>query len=491
MIRKDHSACCSGGEDRTLSRRELLAQAGRGIGSVALASMLGDSRLFAEGMGGLPTLPHFRPKARRAIWLFPAGAPSQLDTWDYKPKLHEMFGKDLPGSIRGNQRLTTMTSGQKSFPVAPSLFKFSQAGQSGTWVSELFPWTAKVVDRLAVVRSLHTEAINHEPATIAVNSGNQLPGRPCLGSWLSYGLGSLNENLPTFVVMTSSYTNKSNVQALSARMWSSGFIPAKHSGISVRGAGDPVLYLSDPDGVDRTARRRMLDGVQALNEREAEALHDPETETRIAQYEMAFRMQASVPELTDVSGEPSSVLGLYGDEVKKPGTFAANCLLARRMIERGVRFVQIYHRGWDSHTNLPHQHRLQANDTDQGTYGLITDLAQRGLLEDTLVIWGGEFGRTVYSQGTLKADNYGRDHHPRCYSMWLAGGGVKAGTVFGETDDFSYNITKDPVHQRDLHATILNLFGLNHDAFTYRHQGLDQKLVGVEVPAHVVKGLLA
>jgi hypothetical protein len=491
MKQRHHSGCCSGGDDRLMSRRDLLAQAGRGIGAVALASMLGDTSLLAGDAGGMPGLPHFRPRARRAIWLFPAGAPSQIDTWDYKPKLARMFGKELPDSVRRNQRLTTMTSGQKSLPLAPSLFKFTQAGQSGAWVSELFPWTAKIVDQLAIVRSLHTEAINHEPATIAVNTGNQLPGRPCLGSWLSYGLGSLNENLPTFVVMTSTYTNKSNVQALSARMWSSGFLPAKHSGVSVRGAGDPVLYLSDPDGVDRSARRRMLDGVQALNERQAEALRDPETETRIAQYEMAFRMQASVPELTDVSREPESVLRLYGDEVRRPGTFAANCLLARRMIERGVRFVQIYHRGWDSHTNLPHQHRLQAQDTDQGTYGLITDLMQRGLLEDTLVIWGGEFGRTVYSQGKLKEDNYGRDHHPRCYSVWLAGGGVKAGTVYGETDDFSYNITKDPVHQRDLHATILNLFGLNHDAFTFRHQGLDMKLVGVEAPAHVVKGILS
>ncbi len=491
MTHNHHPAWCSGGDDRTMSRRELLAQAGRGIGSVALASMLGGSSLLAERIAGQATPPHFRPKVRRAIWLFPAGAPSQLDTWDYKPKLREMFGEELPRSVRGNQRLTTMTASQKGFPIAPSLFSFAQAGQSGIWVSELFPWTARAVDRLAVVKSLHTDAINHEPATIAVNSGNQLPGRPCLGSWLSYGLGSLNENLPTFVVMTSTYTNKSNVQALSARMWSSGFIPARHSGISVRGAGDPVLYLSDPDGVDRTARRRMLDGVQALNERQAQALGDPETETRIAQYEMAFRMQASVPELTDVSGEPESVLGLYGADVRKPGSFAANCLLARRMIERGVRFVQIYHRGWDSHTNLPHQHRLQARDTDQGTYGLITDLAQRGLLEDTLVIWGGEFGRTVFSQGVLKVDNYGRDHHPRCYSMWLAGGGVKAGTVYGETDDFSYNIAKDPVHQRDLHATILHLFGLNHDTLTFRHQGLDQKLVGVEEPAHVVKGILA
>jgi hypothetical protein len=491
VIQKPRSACCSGGDDQTMTRRELLAQAGRGIGSVAIASMLGGSGMFASSANGLPNLPHFRPKARRAIWLFPAGAPSQLDTWDYKPKLRDMFGKELPGSVRGTQRLTGMTARQKGFPVAPSLFSFAQHGQSGTWVSELFPWTAKLVDQITVVKSLHTDAINHEPATIAVNSGNQLPGRPCLGSWLSYGLGSLNQNLPTFVVMTSTYTNKSNVQALSARMWSSGFIPAKHAGISVRGTGDPVLYLSDPAGVDRTARRRMLDGVQALNARQSEAIGDPDTETRIAQYEMAFRMQASVPELTDVSREPESVLGLYGADVRTPGTFAANCLLARRMIERGVRFVQIYHRGWDSHTNLPHQHRLQAKDTDQGTFGLLTDLAQRGLLEDTLVIWGGEFGRTVYSQGTLKEDNYGRDHHPRCYSMWMAGGGVKAGTVFGETDDFSYNITKDPVHQRDLHATILNLFGLDHDAFTFRHQGLDQKLVGVEEPAHVVKGLLA
>ncbi|BCS32415.1 sulfatase [Luteitalea sp. TBR-22] len=491
MTEKARHPHCSGGDELLLTRRELLAQAGRGIGSVAVASMLGGASLLAGAPGGLPSLPHFRPKARRAIWLFPAGAPSQLDTWDYKPKLRAMFGKDLPPSVRGDQRLTTMTSKQKGFPVAPSLFRFAQHGQSGMWVSELFPHTARIVDRIALVRSLHTEAINHEPATIAVNSGNQLPGRPCLGSWLSYGLGSLNENLPTFVVMTSTYTNKSNVQALSARMWSSGFIPARHSGVSVRGAGDPVLYLSDPDGVDRETRRRMLDGVQALNTQHADAIGDPDTDTRIAQYEMAFRMQASVPELTDVRGEPESVLGLYGDDVRRPGTFAANCLLARRMIERGVRFVQIYHRGWDSHTNLPHQHRLQAQDTDRGTYGLITDLAQRGLLEDTLVIWGGEFGRTVYSQGTLKEDNYGRDHHPRCYSMWMAGGGVKAGTVFGETDDFSYNITKDPVHQRDLHATILNLFGLDHDAFTFRHQGLDQKLVGVEAPAHVVKGLIA
>ena len=491
MTRIDRSACCSGGGDTTMGRRDFVARAGRGIGSVALASMLGDPRLFAEGATGLAGLPHFRPKARRAIWLFPAGAPSQIDTWDHKPTLRKMFDQDLPESVRGNQRLTTMTSEQKRFPVAPSVFGFAQHGQSGTWVSDLFPWTAKVVDQLAVVRSLHTEAINHEPATIAVNSGNQLPGRPCLGSWLSYGLGTLNENLPTFVVMTSTYTNKSNVQALSARMWSSGFLPARHSGISVRGAGDPVLYLSDPEGVDRETRRRVLDGVQALNARQADVLGDPETETRIAQYEMAYRMQASVPELTDVSGEPESVLGLYGDEVRTPGTFAANCLLARRMIERGVRFVQIYHRGWDSHTNLPHQHRMQARDTDHGCYGLITDLMQRGLLEDTLVIWAGEFGRTVYSQGELKRDNYGRDHHPRCYSIWLAGAGVKAGTVYGETDDFSYNITKDPVHQRDLHATILKLFGLNHDRFTFRHQGLDQKLVGVEEPAHVVDGLLA
>ncbi|WP_291984892.1 DUF1501 domain-containing protein [Luteitalea sp.] len=491
MTQKARHPHCSGGDEFLLTRRELLAQAGRGIGSVAVASMFGGASLLAGAPGGLPNLPHFRPKARRAIWLFPAGAPSQLDTWDYKPKLRGMFGKELPPSVRGDQRLTTMTAKQKGFPVAPSLFTFSQHGQSGMWVSELFPHTARIVDRIALVKSLHTEAINHEPATIAVNSGNQLPGRPCLGSWLSYGLGSLNENLPTFVVMTSTYTNKSNVQALSARMWGSGFIPARHAGVSVRGAGDPVLYLSDPDGVDRETRRRMLDGVQALNARHADALGDPDTDTRIAQYEMAFRMQASVPELTDVRGEPESVLGLYGDDVRRPGTFAANCLLARRMIERGVRFVQIYHRGWDSHTNLPHQHRLQAQDTDQGTFGLITDLAQRGLLEDTLVIWGGEFGRTVYSQGTLKEDNYGRDHHPRCYSMWMAGGGVKAGTVFGETDDFSYNITKDPVHQRDLHATILNLFGLDHNAFTFRHQGLDQKLVGVEAPAHVVQGLLA
>jgi len=482
--------CCSGRADVAMGRRDFLGQSGRGLGALAVTALLGSAELRAAEAGGLPDLPHFRPRARRAIWLFPAGAPSQLDTWDYKPKLREMFDEDLPASIRGEQRLTTMTSDQDRLPVAPSVFEFARHGESGIWVSELFPWTAKVVDHLAVVRSVHTEAINHEPATIAINSGSQLGGRPSLGSWLSYGLGTLNENLPTFVVMTSTYTNKSNVQALSARMWSSGFLPARHSGVAVRATGDPVLYLSDPEGVDRATRRVMLDGVQALNARQAGVLSDPETETRIAQYEMAFRMQASVPELTDVSGEPESVTKLYGDEVHQAGTFAANCLLARRMLERGVRFVQIYHRGWDSHSNLPYQHRLQARDTDQACYGLITDLHQRGLLEDTLVIWGGEFGRTVYSQGELTSDDYGRDHHPRCYSIWLAGAGVKAGTVYGETDDFSYNIVADPVHQRDLQATILNLFGLDHDRFTFRHQGLDYKLVGVEEPAHVVKGIL-
>ena len=467
-----------------LTRRHFLGRSACCLGGAALGTLL------ARDLSAQDAVPHFKPKARRAIWLFMAGAPSQLDLWDYKPQLAEMYDKELPDSVRKGQRLTTMTSEQTRFPCAPSVFKFARHGQSGTWVSELLPWTAKLADRIAVVRSLQTEAINHEPATIFVNSGSELGGKPSVGSWLSYGLGTLNDNLPTFVVMTSKYTNKANVQALSARMWSAGFLPSRHAGVAVRGAGDPVLYLPDPPGVDRGARRTMLDGVKALNEELAEAVGDPETQTRIAQYEMAFRMQASVPELTDVSGEPEPVLALYGADVKTPGTFAANCLLARRMMERGVRFVQVYHRGWDSHTDLPKQHPLQCKDVDQACYGLITDLRQRGMLEDTLVVWGGEFGRTVYSQGPLTKATYGRDHHPKCFTWWLAGAGIRPGVVYGETDDFSYNVVKDPVHLRDMHATILNLFGLDHDRYTFKHQGLDHRLTGVEHPAHVVKGIL-
>jgi uncharacterized protein (DUF1501 family) len=418
------------------------------------------------------------------------GGPSQLDTFDYKPGLQEQFDIDLPESIRMGQRITTMTSGQTRFPVAPSLFKFAQHGQSGTWVSELLPWTAKIVDDFAVVRSVHTNAINHDPACTFLMTGSEIPGKASIGSWLSYGLGSENNDLPAFVVLTPKFSSKVAAQALFTRMWSSGFLPTSHHGVALRAQGDPVLFLENPNGVDATTRRTMLDSLATFNQM-AHARHgDPETLTRIAQYEMAFRMQTSVPDLTDFSGESQATLDLYGPDVKTPGTFAASCLLARRLAERNVRVVQILHRGWDQHGNLPGDHRLQCTDTDQGCYGLITDLKQRGLLDDTLVVWAGEFGRTVYSQGTLTKTNYGRDHHPRCFSVWMAGGGVKGGLVHGETDDFSYNIVRDPVSLHDLNATLLHCLGIDHSKFTFKSQGLDQRLTGVE-PASVVKAILA
>jgi hypothetical protein len=476
-----------------LSRRQFLGKTAMGLGGAALTSMIGGS-FFAKLAHAAATgdtaavsaaLPQFAPKAKRAIYLFMAGAPSQLDLWDYKPNLRAMFDKDLPDSVRNGQRLTGMTSGQSRFPLAPSVFNFKQFGASGTWVSELLPWTSQIVDDIALIKTVWTDAINHEPAITLIQTGNMNTGHPCLGSWISYGLGSLNENLPTFVVMTSKFRNQKNVQALSSRLWSAGFLPMEHAGCCLRGAGDPVLYLSDPDGVDRSTRREMLDGVNALNALEHERIGDPEIETRITEYEMAFRMQSAVPELTDLSGEPEETYELYGPAAKEPGTFAANCLLARRMVERGVRFVQIFHRGWDQHSDLPDSMRLQCGDVDHGCYGLIKDLKQRGLLEDTLVIWGGEFGRTPMVQG----GNDGRDHHPKAFTMWMAGGGLKPGLTLGESDEFGFNAVKDPVHVHDLHATLLHLLGFDHTKLTYRFQGRDFRLT--DVHGELVSKLLA
>jgi hypothetical protein len=476
------------------TRRQLLGQGARGFGALALAALLGrDVRGAArvESKGGLPGLPHFPPKARRAIYLHMVGAPPQIELFDYKPQMAEWFDKDLPDSIRQGQRLTTMTSGQSRFPIAPSVFKFQQHGQSGAWISELLPYTARMADDIAIVRSMHTEAINHEPAITFIQTGNMIAGRPCIGSWIAYGLGSMNQDLPTFVVMNASHTHpRANVQAISARLWSAGFLSAQYAGVALRSGADPVLYINNPDGVPTAMRRRMLDALGELNQIQYERLGDPETQVRVAQYEMAFRMQASVPELTDLTKEPESIYEMYGPDARKPGTFAYSALMARRLIERGVRFVQIYHRGWDVHGNLPEVLPSQCKDVDQPCWALVQDLKQRGLLEDTVVVWGGEFGRTIYSQGKLTPTDYGRDHHPRCFSLWLAGGGAKGGVVYGETDDFSYNIVKDPVHVRDFQATLLHLFGIQHEKFSYKYQGLDQRLTGVE-PAHVVKGLLA
>jgi hypothetical protein len=472
-----------------VSRRCFLAQGGIGLGAAALASLLPGT---ASGIGpspisgGLPELPHRAPRAKRAIYLFMNGAPSQLDLFDYKPKLQTLFDADLPESVRMGQRLTTMTSGQSRFAVAPSKFRFQRYGDSGAWVSELLPHTAKMVDDLAIVRSLHTEAINHDPATTYLCTGHQLPGRASIGSWISYGLGSLNQDLPAFVVMTPSWSSKANAQALFSRLWGSGFLPTTHQGVALRSQGDPVLFLSNPAGVSESTRRRMLDRVVRFNERSLETFGDPEIQTRIEQFEMAFRMQTSVPDLMDISDEPEHVLQMYGPDVRTPGTFAASCLLARRMIERDVRFVQIFHRGWDQHDNLPSDLALQCKDVDQGGWALVQDLKQRGLLEDTLVFWGGEFGRTVYCQGQLTNENYGRDHHPRCFTVWLAGGGVRPGIVYGETDDFSYNIVDKPIHIHDLNATILHALGIDHRQLTYKFQGLDMRLTGVEEHAPVL-----
>ncbi|MBM3854580.1 MAG: DUF1501 domain-containing protein [Verrucomicrobia bacterium] len=477
------------------TRRHFLGRGLQALSWAGLASILGrgghELRAAGSGAAGRPALlPHYAPKAKRAIYLFMAGSPSQFETWDYKPALAQMFDQDLPESVRGGQVLTGMTASQARFPIAPSIYQFAQHGRAGHWVSELFPHTAKIADELCVLKSLHTEAINHEPAILQITTGNMFPGRPSLGAWLSYGLGAINDELPTYVVMTSKMPHRTNVQALSNRLWSSGFLSPEHAAVALRPGGDPVLHLNNPRGIDGEVRRAMIDGVNELNRQLFERVGDPEINARIAQYEMAFRMQTSVPELTDFSREPESTWELYGPKAKEPGTYAYNCLLARRLVERGVRFTQIFLRSWDQHSRLPTNIKLMAEESDRPTYALVTDLQRRGLLDDTLVIWGGEFGRTCYSQGTLTRDNYGRDHHPRCFSMWLAGGGVKPGMTFGETDDFSYNIVKDPVHIRDLHATMLHLFGLDHSRLSFKFQGLDQKLTGV-LPAQVIDAILA
>ena len=468
-----------------LTRRQFLGRTCAGIGAAALASLL-DPRAVAAG---LPGLPHFAPKARRVIYLTQAGAPSQLDLFDDKPGLHAHFDKDMPDSVRGEQRLTGMTANQKRFPVAPSIFKFAQHGQAGHRMSELLPHTARIADELCIIRSLHTEAINHDPAMTMLQSGHQIGGRPSLGSWLSYGLGSENANLPAFVVMISRPSGATNAQPLHERMWGAGFLAAKYQGVRFSPGKDPVLFLSNPPGITNERRRAMLDDLAALNKITLEDYQDPETQTRIDQFEMAFRMQASVPELADLSSEPAAVFERYGPESRKPGTYAANCILARRLAERDVRFIQLYHRGWDQHNNLPGGIKSQCYDTDQPTAALIEDLKERGLLDDTLVVWGGEFGRTVYSQGVLTRTTYGRDHHPRCFTVWMAGAGVKGGAAIGETDDYSYNIVRDPVHIHDLNATVLRLLGIDHERLIFRHQGRDYRLT--DVHGKVVKGVLA
>lgn len=477
-----------------MNRRQFFGSTGLRLGGVGLASLAKSERKTQanEPVRMFPPLegfPNFAPKAKSIIYLHMNGGPSQIDMFDYKPGLKDYFDKELPDSIRAGQRITTMTSGQARFPVAPSKFKFEQHGECGRWVSELLPHTAKIVDDIAVINSVHTNAINHDPACTFVMTGSEVPGKPSIGSWLSYGLGSESNDLPAFVVFTPTWTSSAGAQALFTRMWMSGFLPTTHSGVALRSVGDPVLYLKNPSGVTSQDRRRMLDSLGELNAFNLDRYSDPETRTRIDQYEMAFRMQSSVPELTDLAQESKSTLDLYGPEVLRPGTFAASALMARRLVERGVRCVQLLHRGWDQHGNLPHDITAQCSDTDQACAGLIMDLKQRGLLDSTLVVWGGEFGRTVYSQGTLTAENYGRDHHPRNFSMWMAGGGIKGGIVHGETDEFSYNVIDKPVHVNDLNATILHCLGIDHSRFTYRFQGLDQRLTGVE-QANIIPELL-
>lgn len=479
------------------TRRQFFGRSARGIGAVALSSLLNPRLLDAASVGETPgrqgepgvlARPHFAPKAKRVIYLLMNGAPSQLDLFDYKPKMADLFDKDLPGSIRMGQRLTTMTSGQSRFPIAPSIYRFARHGKSGAWLSELLPHLARVVDELAIVKTVYTEAINHDPAVTYTLTGSQLPGRPSLGAWVSYGLGSLNRDLPTFVVLHSTWSAKRDAQAVFSRLWGPGFLPSRHQGVSLQPHGDPVLYLSNPPGVSSQGRRTMLDTLAELNARRYQQSLDPETSARVAQYEMAYRMQTSVPDLMDLSKEPEKTVELYGPDARRPGTFAANCLLARRMIERDVRFIQIFHRGWDHHGELPRDLPLQCKDIDQACAGLITDLKQRGLLDDTLVVWGGEFGRTIYCQGTLTKTDYGRDHHPRNFTMWLAGGGIRAGTVYGETDEFSYNVVRDPVHLHDLNATILHCLGVDHTRLVYRFQGRDFRLT--DVAGQTVRGIL-
>ncbi len=478
----------------TLTRRQLLGKTSTGLGTIALAWLLDrellatdrDRRQFGVGVAGFP---NFAPRARRVIYLFQSGAPSQVDLFDAKPQLARRQGTDLPDSVRMGQRLTGMTSRQDRFPVAASTFRFARHGQSGATVSELLPHTARVADDLCFIKSMHTEAINHDPAVTFFQTGAQLAGRPSIGAWVTYGLGSDNQDLPAFVVMISQGSGNRSDQPLYDRLWGSGFLPTSYQGVKFRSVGDPVLFLSNPRGLSAAGRRRMLDDLAKLDELNHREFGDPEILTRIAQYEMAYRMQSSVPELVDLSGEPEWVFDLYGPESRRPGTFAANCLLARRLAERGVRFIQLFHRGWDQHTHLPSQIAGQCRDTDQPSAALVRDLKQRGLLDDTLIVWGGEFGRTVYCQGPLSATDYGRDHHPRCFTVWMAGGGIKLGTSYGVTDDYSYNILEHPVHVHDLHATILHCLGIDHTRLTFKYQGRHHRLT--DVHGTVVREILA
>jgi len=476
---------------RLMTRRHFFGRTSTGIGVAALAQLLGVRALFADAAdtGGLAGLPHFAPKAKRVIYLYQSGGPSQLELFDYKPQLAKWTGDDLPDSIRQGQRLTAMTATQAKFPVLQSGFTFAQYGQTGTWLSELLPHSAKIVDDICLIKSTNTEQINHDPAVTFAQTGFQLAGRPSLGAWVSYGLGSENKDLPGFIVMVSQNRSGLGGQPLSDRFWGTGFLPTKYQGVKLRGGGDPVLYLSDPQGFEPEQRKRFIDDLEKLNQMRAEEFHDPEINTRISQYEMAFQMQTSVPELTDLSKEPARTFELYGEDARRRGTFASNCLMARRLAERGVRFIQLYHRGWDHHSLLAPGITEQCQGTDQASAGLVQDLKERGLLEDTLVVWAGEFGRTVYCQGKMTHEQYGRDHHPRCFTTWMAGGGIKPGVTIGETDDYSYNVTKDPVHVHDLNATILNCLGVDHTRLTYKYQGRHFRLT--DVHGSVVQKALA
>ena len=477
-----------------LTRRKLLQLGARGLGALGAASLLNPGLSAAPspsasgGFSGTLEGPHFKPKAKRVIYLFFSGGPSHIDMYDYHPKMREIHGIELPDSIRNGQRITGMTSGQKSFPCVAPMFEFSKHGQNGSWFSEIVPNIASIADEITLVKSVHTEAINHDPAITAINTGVQQPGKPSMGAWLDWGLGSPNKDLPGYVVMISKGRGQS--QALYDRLWGSGFLPSKHQGVKFRSAGDPVLYLSNPKGVSRDMRRSMLDGIAKINQAKKAESGDPEIDDRIAQYEMAYRMQTSVPDLVDLKDEPKHVLDLYGKDAMRKGSFAHNCLIARRLSERGVPFVQLFHRGWDQHGSLPSKIRQQCEDVDQPAAALVRDLKQRGLLKDTIVICGGEFGRTIYSQGKLTKDNHGRDHHGRSFSMWMAGGGIKAGFEYGKTDDFAYNIVENPVHVNDLNATVLQCLGIDHERFTYKYLGLDQRLTGVEHPK-VIPDLIA
>lgn len=477
------------GHSAAINRRHFFRKNAMGLGSVALGSLLADEAMAASD-APVPSLPNMAATAKRAIYISLIGAPSQYETFSHKPKLREDYKKNIAGYLEEKgQRLTGMTAKQSSFPVAASHWDFKQCGDSGMWISELLPYIAKMADDICVVQSMQTDAINHEPANQLCYTGTMQAGKPSLGSWLSYGLGTMNEDLPSFVVMHAKDIGVGNVQAISSRLWGTGFLPGKHAGVALRNSGDPVLYLRDAAGIDRKTRRRMLDGLNQLNQQTYDAVGDSEIQTRMQQYEMAFRMQASVPELTDTSHEPDHIYELYGERAKIKGSFANSCLMARRLMERGTRFVQIFHRGWDQHGGMVRDLPRLCQDVDQACYALVQDLKQRGMLDDTLVIWGGEFGRTVYCQGKLTEDEYGRDHHPRAFPIWMAGGGIKAGHTHGETDDYGFDVIKDPVHIRDLHATILHTMGIKHETFAVKHSGLDERLTGVE-PATVVHGIL-